>query len=70
MAPDEPRMLESGIYLGRGVARLTETRGNVIRDNTISGHKMKSRCIIAGPGVSLGTNTIQGNDCSDYSTAQ
>lgn len=67
---DEPHMLESGIYLGRGVVRMVETRGNVIRNNVISGHKMKTRCIMAGPAVSLGANTIQGNDCSDYSVTQ
>jgi hypothetical protein len=66
--PDEPKMLESGIYLGRGVARMTETRGNVIRGNKVSGHKMKSRCIAAGPGVSLTANSIEGNKCEDYST--
>ena len=64
--PDEPRMLASGIYLGRGVARLEETRGNVIQDNRISGHKMAQRCIAAGPGVSLAANSTQGNQCSDF----
>jgi hypothetical protein len=63
---DEPEMLESGIYLGRGVARMVETRGNVIRGNRITGHKMKTRCIAAGPGVSLKANTIEQNTCSDY----
>jgi hypothetical protein len=67
--PGEPHMLESGIYLGRGVARMVETRGNVIRGNTISGHKMRTRCVVAGPGVSLGVNTIEGNVCSDYSAS-
>jgi hypothetical protein len=67
---DEPKMLESGIYLGRGVARMVETRGNVIRENTISGHKMKTRCIAAGPGVSLAANSIGSNTCEDYSTAR
>ena len=67
---DEPHMLEAGIYLGRGVARMVETRGNVIRNNTISGHKMKTHCILAGPGVSLAANTVLSNDCSDYSVTQ
>jgi len=67
---DEPQMLESGIYLGRGVARMEDTRGNVIRENRISGHKMKTRCVVAGPGVSLGANTIAGNTCSDYTLAR
>jgi hypothetical protein len=67
---DEPKMLETGIYLGRGGARRTETKNNIIRDNTISGHKMKERCFAAAPGVSLSANTLRGNQCSDYSTAR
>jgi len=65
---DEPDMLDAGIYLGTGVARREQTTGNEIRGNTISGHKMKSRCITAGPGVSLASNKIGKNDCSDYSS--
>jgi hypothetical protein len=62
---DEPEMLETGIYLGRGVARLEETRDNIVRGNRISGHKMSARCIHAGPGVNLAANTIERNDCAD-----
>jgi hypothetical protein len=62
---DEPKMLETGIYLGRGGARAVETHGNVIRGNTISGHHMSTRCIEAAPGVSLAANTIDGNTCMD-----
>jgi hypothetical protein len=65
---DEPNMLDAGIYLGTGVARREKTTGNEIRGNTISGHKMRARCITAGPGVSLAANRVGGNDCSDYST--
>ncbi len=68
--PDEPEMLESGIYLGRGVARLEATRDNVIRGNEIRGHKMGSRCIAAGPGVSLAANTLANNICADADTRQ
>jgi hypothetical protein len=64
---EEPNMLDAGIYLGKGVARQEETTGNVIRGNTISGHKMKLRCITAGPGVHLAANKVAGNVCSDYS---
>lgn len=67
---DEPKMLESGIYLGRGVARTEQTRGNVIRDNVIGGHKMGQRCIAAGPGVSLEANEVGPNDCSDFDAAR
>lgn len=65
---DEPKMLESGIYLSQGVARLEPVRRNVIRRNRISGHKMGSRCIAAGPGVKLGENSIGANACEDYTT--
>jgi len=65
---DEPKMLESGIYLSKGVVRMEEVRGNVIRENTISGHKMKSRCIAAGPGVILKQNSIGQNTCDDFTT--
>ena len=62
---DEPEMLESGIYLGRGAEHSAYTRGNTIRGNTVSGHGMKEHCIEAAPGVPLKANTIQGNACSD-----
>jgi hypothetical protein len=67
---DEPEMLESGIYLGRGAEHPADTHGNSIRGNTISGHGMKTHCIEAAPGVELTANTIQGNTCSDSKTAR
>lgn len=63
---DEPKMLETGIYLSKGVVRMEEVRRNVIKGNTISGHKMKSRCITAGPGVRLDQNSIGPNTCEDF----
>jgi hypothetical protein len=65
---DEPEMLESGIYLTTMGAREEPVRGNVIRDNKISGFKMKSRCITAGPGVKLKENVVGPNTCQDYTT--
>ena len=67
---DEPQMLDTGIYLGRGVARLEETRGNVIRGNHISGHMMKARCVAFGPGVTRASNTVDSNTCSDEQPAR
>ena len=64
-AVEEPKMLQAGIYLGRGVARMESVTGNIIRDNEFIGHRMKANCIVAGPGVSLASNTIGKNDCSD-----
>jgi signal peptidase I len=63
---DEPQMLESGIYIGRGVARLEEAKGNVIRNNTITGHKMKARCVTIGPGILPAGNSVESNTCQDY----
>jgi len=67
---DEPEMLASGIYLSRGLARLEDTTGNVIRGNRIFGYKMKTRCIAYGPGVSRAANTVEGNTCADEPPAR
>ena len=63
-------MLETGIYLGRGVARMEETRGNIIRDNTISGHEMKSHCIAWRPGVSSACEIRGEHLCEDYTGSE
>jgi hypothetical protein len=62
---DEPEMLEAGIYLGQSANRPAETHGNVIRGNRISGHMMKTRCIILAPRISRAQNSIEDNDCAD-----
>jgi parallel beta-helix repeat protein len=67
---DEPEILTSGVFLSRGLARLEDTTGNVIRGNRISGYKMKTRCIVFGPGVSRAANTIEGNTCADEPPAR
>ncbi len=64
--PDEPRMLQSGIYLGRGVARNEETKGNVVRNNRVSGYKMAARCVVTAPGIAAGSNAVESNTCEDY----
>jgi Right handed beta helix region len=63
--PDEPEMLESGIYLGRAAEHSADTRGNTIRDNRITGHGMQAHCIEAAPGVDLKSQTTKGNTCTD-----
>jgi hypothetical protein len=63
---DEPQMLQSGIYIGKGVARMEETKGNVIRGNTITGHKMSTRCVTTAPGIAAGANTVESNTCRDH----
>ncbi len=61
--PDQPDLLRSGIYLGRGAARPAPARDNVIEGNQISGYGMPWRCIAAAPGVSLAANQVERNRC-------
>lgn len=61
----EPEVLDSGIYLGSHAERPAPAANNLIEGNTISGWKMKTRCIQAAPGVKLSDNTIKGNQCTD-----
>jgi len=65
---DQPELLQSGIYLGRGAERAAIARDNIVEDNEISGWKMKARCVAAAPGVRLAENTVRGNRCSDETT--
>lgn len=62
---DEPEMLEAGIYLGRSAERPAETRDNLIRGNVISGHQMKTRCIIFAPALAKASNRIEQNQCAN-----
>ncbi len=62
---DEPELLSAGIYLGRRAERPAITRDNLIRDNVITGFGMRSRCIVAGPGVKASDNRITGNQCAE-----
>lgn len=61
--PDEPDMLQSGIYLGKGAERPAPAHGNVIEDNEITGYKMAERCVKSAPGVT--GNVIRNNVCRD-----
>ena len=61
----EVEVLETGIYLGSHAEHPDPARGNLIEGNTISGWKMKTRCIQAAPGVKLSDNTIRKNTCTD-----
>ena len=63
--PGEPDLLQTGIYLGRRAERPAAVRANIIGGNVIAGHRMKTRCVAAAPGVSLAENTIAGNRCFD-----
>ncbi len=59
----EPDLLQAGIYVGRHGERPAAAKGHVIRGNTITGFKMKSRCILSGPGVDLHKSLVEGNLC-------
>jgi hypothetical protein len=64
-AADQPALLHSGIYLGRGADRPAHTAGNRIERNEISGFAIADTCVTAAPGVSLAANRIVGNRCLD-----
>jgi hypothetical protein len=61
----EAEVLETGIYLGSHAEHPDPARGNLIEGNTISGWKMKTRCVQAAPGVKLSDNTIRNNTCAN-----
>ena len=61
--PEEPDMLRSGIYLGKGAARPAPARDNVVESNQVSGYGMRERCVVAAPGVSLAANQVERNRC-------
>jgi Right handed beta helix region len=62
---DEPEVLDTGIYLGSHAEHPAPARGNRVEGNSISGWKMKTRCIQAAPGVKLSDNTVRNNTCTD-----
>jgi hypothetical protein len=61
----EVEVLETGIYLGSHAEHPDPARGNLIEGNTISGWKMKIRCIQGAPGVKLSDNSIRNNTCTN-----
>jgi parallel beta-helix repeat protein len=65
LGPDEPDILRTGIYLGRGAHRPDIARNNIIEDNFISGFGMGAHCLGVAPGVSLDKNRVARNECSD-----
>jgi hypothetical protein len=66
---EAPGVLQSGIYLGRGVLRPNPARDLIIRGNLITGYRMKERCIAAAPGVEIKGNRIEKNRCEDVAPA-
>ena len=63
--PNEPDLMQSGIYLGMRAERMSPARNNRVEGNEVSGHKMKERCVMAAPTVPKDANTVRGNTCTD-----
>lgn len=61
--PEEPDLLQAGIYLGQGAERPAVARGVLVEDNDISGFQMSARCVMTAPRVSAAENQIRGNRC-------
>jgi hypothetical protein len=64
---DEPDLLRSGIYLGKGAERPDPSVGILIEDNLVTGHLMKERCVGRSPAVAANANRVGGNICVDAS---
>ena len=61
---EQPDLLRSGIYLAANGGRPTETSGNIIRGNIVTGYGMDAHCIASAPGVRASANTITNNTCT------
>lgn len=61
----QPDLLQSGIYLGLFVdpKRSAPAKDNVIIDNLIMGHGMKTRCVVFAPGLSSEGSELARNIC-------
>jgi hypothetical protein len=62
---DEPDMLRTGIYLGKGAERPDVSEANLVEDNLVMGHKMKERCVGYSPAVKPEKNRVGRNVCLD-----
>ncbi|MCC6368404.1 MAG: right-handed parallel beta-helix repeat-containing protein [Bryobacterales bacterium] len=62
---DEPDLLRSGIYLGKGAERPAPAARNVVENNTVQGYGMSKYCIVFAPGVKREANTVRGNKCEE-----
>ncbi|MBY0508316.1 MAG: right-handed parallel beta-helix repeat-containing protein [Bryobacteraceae bacterium] len=61
----QPDLLQSGIYLGLFVdpKRRSPAMRNIIVDNLIMGHGMKTRCLVFAPGLANEGNEVARNIC-------
>jgi hypothetical protein len=62
-AAQDPELLETGIYLGRGAERPAPAQGNVVEGNWITGWKMRAHCVESAPDIPKDSNTIRSNWC-------
>ncbi|HUQ93923.1 MAG TPA: right-handed parallel beta-helix repeat-containing protein [Bryobacteraceae bacterium] len=60
---DEPDLLRSGIYLGKGAHRPSPAKSNVVEGNVLQGYGMSKWCVVAAPGIRPEANTVRGNRC-------
>ena len=63
--PNEPDLMQAGIYLGMRAERMAPARNNLVEGNEVAGHRMKERCVMAAPTVPKDANTVRGNTCTD-----
>lgn len=68
-AAGDPRILEAGVYFGRGAERPAPARGNLVENNVITGWRMKAGCVASAPDIPAAWNTARANVCRDSSKA-
>jgi hypothetical protein len=66
-AAADPRILEAGVYFGRGAERPAPARGNLVENNVITGWRMKTGCVVSAPDIPAAWNTARANVCRDSS---
>jgi parallel beta-helix repeat protein len=61
---DDPDILQSGIYFGRGAERPGPSHDSTVEDNVVSGFNMDKHCMTAAPGVKMESHRINRNTCT------
>jgi hypothetical protein len=62
---EDPRLLNSGIYLGRGAERPARAQGNIIQKNRITGFGMSRNCVATAPEITGRENQVESNVCAE-----
>lgn len=62
---DEPGLLRSGIYFGKGAERPDLSRNILVEDNLITGHLMAERCLDYSPAIDKASIRTSRNICLD-----